>query len=105
MNGFSEGCMAASDYLANKGTVFHPAVDAKDNHRARSWPVVRHMAGGGVAAHIVASSIAAPDLEPGDPISPERTGGMTGFVAGDCGHRMAGSERRAGFRNCENCGD
>lgn len=42
-------------------------------------------------------------LQPGDPIPPERTGGMTGFVVGECGHRVAGSEWRAGFRNCERC--
>ena len=44
-------------------------------------------------------------LKPGDPIPPERTGGMTGFVVGECGHRLAGSEWRAGFRNCERCGE
>lgn len=43
-------------------------------------------------------------LKPGDPIPPERTGGMKGFVVGECGHRVAGSEWRAGFRNCERCG-
>lgn len=43
-------------------------------------------------------------LKPGDPIPPERTGGMTGFVVGECGHRVAGSEWAAGFRNCERCG-
>ena len=44
------------------------------------------------------------NLNPGDPIPPERTGGMTGFVTGECGHRLAASEWRAGFRNCERCG-
>ena len=44
-------------------------------------------------------------LKPGDPIPPERTGGMQGFVVGECGHRVAGSEWRAGFRNCERCGE
>jgi hypothetical protein len=29
---------------------------------------------------------------------------MAGFVAGECGHRVAASEWRAGFRNCERCG-
>lgn len=43
-------------------------------------------------------------LQPGDPIPPERTGGMEGFVVGECGHRVAASEWRAGFRNCERCG-
>ena len=43
-------------------------------------------------------------LQPGDPIPPEQAGGMTGFVVGECGHRVAGSEWRAGFRNCERCG-
>lgn len=42
---------------------------------------------------------------PGSPIPPEFTGGMTGFVVGECGHRLAGSEWRAGFRNCERCGE
>ena len=44
------------------------------------------------------------ELKPGDPIPPEQTGGMAGFVVGECGHRLAGSEWRAGFRNCERCG-
>lgn len=44
-------------------------------------------------------------LQPGDPIPVERTGGMEGFVVGECGHRVAGSEWRAGFRNCERCGE
>lgn len=26
-----------------------------------------------------------------------------GFVVGECGHRLAGSEWRAGFRTCERC--
>ena len=30
------------------------------------------------------------ELEPGDPIPPEQTGGMTGFVVGEYGHRVAG---------------
>jgi hypothetical protein len=47
----------------------------------------------------------AAELKPGDPIPPERTGGMTGFVVGECGHRLAASEWRAGFRNCERCGE
>lgn len=44
-------------------------------------------------------------LQPGNPIPPELTGGMEGFVVGNCGHRVAGSEWRAGFRNCERCGE
>ena len=59
------------------------------------------------AARIVLSSMNADDsglLEPGDPIPAGLTGGMAGFVVGDCGHRVAASERRAGFRNCERCG-
>ena len=55
----------------------------------------------------VLAAAGLPDLttvEPGDPIPPEHTGGMTGFVVGECGHRVAGSEWRAGFRNCERCG-
>lgn len=46
-----------------------------------------------------------PPLQPGDPIPPERNAGRTGFVAGNCGHAVAGSEWRAGFRNCEHCGE
>lgn len=42
--------------------------------------------------------------EIGSAIPPEMTGGMTGFVVGKCGHRVAGSEWAAGFRNCERCG-
>jgi hypothetical protein len=42
-------------------------------------------------------------LQPGDPIPPERTGGMEGFVVGECGHRVARSEWDAGFRTCERC--
>ena len=45
------------------------------------------------------------DLRPGDPIPPEQNGGQAGFVAGECGHRVARSEWRAGFRNCERCGE
>jgi hypothetical protein len=30
-------------------------------------------------------------------------GGRPGYVAGTCGHAMAFSEWRAGFRNCERC--
>jgi hypothetical protein len=44
-----------------------------------------------------------PDLQPGDPIPPERTGGLPGFVVASCRHRIAASEWRAGFRNCERC--
>jgi hypothetical protein len=43
-------------------------------------------------------------LVPGDPIPPEETGGMRGFVVGMCGHRLAQSEWNAGFRNCERDG-
>lgn len=31
--------------------------------------------------------------------------GRPGFVTGRCGHAVAGSEWRAGFRNCERCGE
>jgi hypothetical protein len=31
------------------------------------------------------------------------TGPVTGYVAGDCGHRVAESEWQAGFRVCERC--
>lgn len=30
--------------------------------------------------------------------------GRPGYVTGTCGHAVAGSEWRAGFRNCERCG-
>jgi hypothetical protein len=30
--------------------------------------------------------------------------GRPGYVTGQCGHAVAGSEWRAGFRNCERCG-
>lgn len=43
-------------------------------------------------------------LKPGDPIPPEQNGGQAGYVAGECGHRVAGTEWAAGFRNCERCG-
>jgi hypothetical protein len=59
------------------------------------------------ANEIVLSSMFAPEpagvLKPGDPVPPERTGGMTGFVVGECGHRVAASEWDAGFRKCERC--
>lgn len=42
-------------------------------------------------------------LQPGDPIPAAWTGGMAGFVVAKCGHRIAGSEWRAGFRVCERC--
>jgi hypothetical protein len=29
--------------------------------------------------------------------------GRTGYVTGQCGHAVAGSEWRAGFRTCERC--
>lgn len=28
---------------------------------------------------------------------------LVGFVVGECGHRVAGSEWRAGYRTCERC--
>lgn len=39
------------------------------------------------------------ELVPGESIP-----SMPGYVVGKCGHRVAGSEWRAGFRNCERCG-
>jgi hypothetical protein len=42
--------------------------------------------------------------QPGAPIPLELNGGMAGFVVGECGHRVAESEWRAGFRNCERDG-
>lgn len=31
--------------------------------------------------------------------------GQPGYVVGSCGHRLAASEWRAGFRTCERCPD
>jgi hypothetical protein len=31
--------------------------------------------------------------------------GRPGYVTGNCGHAVAGSEWAAGFRNCERCGE
>lgn len=42
--------------------------------------------------------------EPGASIPLELNGGMAGYVVGKCGHRVAESEWRAGFRNCERDG-
>jgi hypothetical protein len=42
--------------------------------------------------------------QPGAPIPLELNGGMAGYVVGKCGHRVAESEWRAGFRNCERDG-
>jgi hypothetical protein len=57
------------------------------------------------AAEIIASSMAdGGNLKSGDPIPPGQNGGMDGYVVGECGHRVAGSEWRAGFRKCERCG-
>lgn len=52
----------------------------------------------------VPAGVDHPPLNPGDPIPPEWTGGMEGFVVGECGHRVAASEWRAGYRNCERDG-
>jgi hypothetical protein len=41
---------------------------------------------------------------PGSDIPPENNGGQAGYVVGECGHRVAKSEWRAGFRVCERCG-
>ena len=42
---------------------------------------------------------------PGEPFNnPDLPAEMTeGFVVGECGHRVAGSEWAAGFRSCERC--
>jgi hypothetical protein len=42
--------------------------------------------------------------QPGAPIPLELNGGLAGYVVGKCGHRVAESEWRAGFRNCERDG-
>ena len=39
---------------------------------------------------------------PGEAFNPG-TGVIPGYVAGVCGHRVAASEWRAGFRTCERC--
>lgn len=41
--------------------------------------------------------------EPGSEIPPENNGGQAGYVVGECGHRVARQEWRAGFRTCERC--
>ena len=40
----------------------------------------------------------------GSIIPPGENFGQSGYVVGACGHRVAGSEWMAGFRNCERCG-
>jgi len=56
------------------------------------------------AADIRALLNAAPEYPaPGSDIPAEKNFGMTGYVVGECGHRVAGSEWRAGFRTCERC--
>lgn len=42
--------------------------------------------------------------QPGSTIPPERNGGLTGYVVGECGHRVYQHEWNLGFRNCERCG-
>jgi hypothetical protein len=41
------------------------------------------------------------------PVNPAVVGtpfpGWPGHVTGECGHAVAGSEWKAGFRNCERC--
>lgn len=61
-----------------------------------------------VAGKLVALSATAPKVtyaRPGEPFShPDLPAELTaGFVVGECGHRVAGSEWRAGFRICEHC--
>lgn len=41
--------------------------------------------------------------EPGSTIPTYENFGLDGFVVGICGHRVAESEWRAGFRTCERC--
>lgn len=43
-----------------------------------------------------------PGWTPGEPFNPG-TGVVPGYVAGECGHRVAQSEWDSGFRNCERC--
>lgn len=43
-------------------------------------------------------------LETPVPFNPGN-GPQEGYVAGWCGHRVAAIEWRAGFRNCERCGE
>jgi hypothetical protein len=45
------------------------------------------------------------ELSPGDDIPPVQNVGRPGFKVGHCGHAVAGSEWRAGYRNCEHCGE
>jgi hypothetical protein len=41
----------------------------------------------------------------GEPFINEEIGARPGFVVGECGHAVAESEWRAGFRTCERCPD
>lgn len=42
-------------------------------------------------------------LQAGEPFYNNVIGARPGFVAGECGHAVAESEWRAGFRVCERC--
>jgi hypothetical protein len=42
--------------------------------------------------------------EIGAEIPPGQNYGQAGYVVGECGHRVASQEWRAGLRNCERCG-
>lgn len=44
-------------------------------------------------------------LGPAEPEPGSEIPGQPGYVVGTCGHRLAGSEWRAGFRTCERCPD
>jgi len=55
--------------------------------------------------HEEPSDYMAPDLDEAPVPFDPGTGPVPGYVAGRCGHRVAASEWRAGFRVCERCPD
>lgn len=74
----------------------YPEIDAK----------LRELEDRREAVHAIAESVAvctpecahAPGETAGRPFP-----GRAGYVTGECGHAVAGSEWRAGFRSCERC--
>ncbi len=62
-----------------------------------------------VGGELVAVSNTDPLVTYAEPGTPFRAPDLppvlvAGFVVGECGHRVAGTEWRAGYRNCERCG-
>lgn len=48
---------------------------------------------------------ACPNCSAGEQFNHPELGPMPGYIAGRCGHRVAGTEWLAGFRTCERCPD